>query len=433
MTRTGKVVWAEGMHLGPQHFQMQSRYFEGLLRVHLDALESAPFGLLEMETSAADWLEGTLALRRASGIWPDGVPFQCPEADSAPPPRALDDLVKPGEPEAVIYLATAADRYVRTDTWTPDLLTGGNEQLIATARQSLCWARADELQGRAGFAVLRIQRKPGGGFQMDESFHGPCLRMSAAPALLRALDRVIALMEERARTAPHPRDLSPGATGYSAQGIGQAWFLHTVNSGLANLRRLRHNPQTHPERLYRDLIRLAGALCTFGLDTHPAELPLFDHDEPAPVFARIFAHIREHLQVVAPNNCVPAALRVAGRYMWEGEVPDSRWLSRSRWYLAMRSPIGDAALIDAVPRLVKFCSREFIPKLVDRALPGLPLRYIATPPPALSPRIDRQYFEIDQAGPCWDHLVKTRQFGLYVPGEFGEAEMEVLVLLDIAS
>ncbi len=430
MTKTGKPVWSEGMHMGPQHFQMQSLYFETLLQARAEALEFASYGLLELAVDEAALLDGTLSVRRAVGMWADSLPFQCPEADSLPAPRALDDLIRPGEHDAVIWLAAGPPRFTRSDTLTPDLISGVDEQWVATARQNLRWARAGEVAGAAGFPVLRARRKPGGGFEIDGAFHGPCLRLSAAPALPRALDALIELMESTAQAAPHPRDLTPGASGYSAQGIGQAWFLHTVNSGLASLRRHRRGALAHPERLYRDLARLAGALCTFGLDAHPSDLPLYDHDEPAPVFARLFSHIREHLNLVAPSNCASPVLRAAGKYFHEGEVADSRWVVRSRWYLSMRSPIGDAALIDAVPRLVKFCSREFVPKLVDRALPGLRLRHTTTPPSAISPRIDRQYFEIDQAGPCWEHLVKTGLFGIYVPGEFGEAEIEVAILLE---
>ncbi|MBI4893665.1 MAG: type VI secretion system baseplate subunit TssK [Acidobacteria bacterium] len=429
MTRTGKVVWSEGMHLGPQHFQMQGRYFEGLLQSSLAALECAPVGLLELQIDPAPLLDGILSLHRASGLWPDSTPFLCPDADDLPAPRLLDELVRPGEPSTIICLAAQDDRFQHSESLTPDLLTGDNPQPVVTARQRLCWARLEELGSRPGFPVLAVRRKAGGGFQIDESFHGPCLRLSAAPALLRGLDRLVALLEDRARTAPHPRDLSPGANGYSAQGIGQAWFLHTVNSSLASLRRIRQNASAHPERLYRELARLAGALCTFGLDTHPSDLPLYDHGAPAAVFEALSRHIQEHLQLVAPDNFAMAEIRSAGDCYFEGEVTDARWTSNSRWYLAMRSPMGDSALIDAVPRLVKFCSRDFVPKLVERALPGLPLRHIPTPPPGIAPRIDRQYFELDQVGPCWEHLAKSRRFGIYVPGEFGEAEMEVLILL----
>jgi type VI secretion system protein ImpJ len=83
-----------------------------------------------------------------------------------------------------------------------------------------------------------------------------------------------------------------------------------------------------------------------------------------------------------------------------------------------------------VPRLVKICSKEFVPKLVARALPGLTLRHLPVPPPAISPRVDMQYFAMDKAGACWDHMVATRRLGVYVPGELPEPYIQLLVVLE---
>ena len=39
-----KVVWSEGMYLGPHHFQAQNRYFEDLIQFTTGSLWYAPFG-----------------------------------------------------------------------------------------------------------------------------------------------------------------------------------------------------------------------------------------------------------------------------------------------------------------------------------------------------------------------------------------------------
>jgi type VI secretion system protein ImpJ len=67
---------------------------------------------------------------------------------------------------------------------------------------------------------------------------------------------------------------------------------------------------------------------------------------------------------------------------------------------------------------------------VERALYGLQLSHISVPPPALSPKIEYQYFAIDKSGPCWEHMVKTREVGIYVPGELPDPEIELSVLLE---
>ena len=39
-------------------------------------------------------------------------------------------------------------------------------------------------------------------------------------------------------------------------------------------------------------------------------------------------------------------------------------------------------------------------------------------------------FTISKAGPCWEHIIKTREVGVYIPGEFPDAEPELLVAID---
>src|ERR1700689_4800405 len=46
MNFLSRVVWSEGMYLGPQHFQAQSRYFEDSIKFAISSLWFKPYGLL---------------------------------------------------------------------------------------------------------------------------------------------------------------------------------------------------------------------------------------------------------------------------------------------------------------------------------------------------------------------------------------------------
>jgi type VI secretion system protein ImpJ len=61
---------------------------------------------------------------------------------------------------------------------------------------------------------------------------------------------------------------------------------------------------------------------------------------------------------------------------------------------------------------------------------GLTLTHLPSPPPAIPARVETQYFSVSRDGPFWDHIVQTHRVGIYVPGEFTDAELELLVLLD---
>ena len=49
MKLLSRVVWSEGMYLGPHHFQVQNRYFEDSIRFAASSLWFSSFGLAGVE------------------------------------------------------------------------------------------------------------------------------------------------------------------------------------------------------------------------------------------------------------------------------------------------------------------------------------------------------------------------------------------------
>ncbi|HTP87859.1 MAG TPA: type VI secretion system baseplate subunit TssK [Bryobacteraceae bacterium] len=451
MKTLSRVVWSEGMHLGPHHFQHQSRYFEDVIHFTTTNLWFADYGIAGCQFDADALRNGTLSLIHARGIFPDGLSFHMPETEPLPPPRRMAELFPPmrDSVDVLLTVPTRSERgaicaltpdeigpgvrYIAEPVVRPDENTGIDEKPVLVGRKNIELKLDTEVDdSTVRLPVGRVRRDGSGNFILDQSFIPPCLRVNASDRLMILLRRIVEMLEEKARTVVKPKELAAGTTsGFSAQGISNAWFLHCVNSSVGPLRHLCFSKKPHPEEVFVELSRLAGALCTFGLDSHPSSLPTYTHDKLAECMEALEYHIRTHLELVVPSNCVPIVLKAAARYFWEGEITDQRVLSRSRWIFAIHTKrIGEAELIESTPRLVKICSREFLPKLVSRALPGLRLSHMPVPPPAVSPRLETQYFAVDKAGPCWEHMVTTRQLSIYVPGELPEPEVELMVVLE---
>jgi type VI secretion system protein ImpJ len=207
-------------------------------------------------------------------------------------------------------------------------------------------------------------------------------------------------------------------------------LLHAVNSGLAPLKHLWTAKRSHPRELFLEMSRLGGGLCTFAMDSHPRELPSYNHDRLTETFGALDLHIRRHLETIIPTNCISIPLKPSARYFYEGAITDQRCLNPSRWILAISSKAGDVEVISRTPQILKFCSAQFVPELVRRALPGMTLTHLPTPPPAVSARADCQYFGIARSGGCWEHILSTKRVGAYVPGDLPDAEIELLVVLE---
>src|SRR5947209_19032336 len=91
MKRLQPVIWQKGTALAPQHLQVQDRFLENSLRFQVEALHFRPWGFQTLRLDQDALADGSFSISTASGIFPDGMLFDIPEADPAPPPKPLAD------------------------------------------------------------------------------------------------------------------------------------------------------------------------------------------------------------------------------------------------------------------------------------------------------------------------------------------------------
>ena len=445
-----RVVWSEGMYLGPHHFQTQSRYFEDSMAFLAAGLWREPWGLLHLEFDTKAMRNGTASVLSASGIFPDSLPFEIPNSDPPPPLRNLLDVFPSTDAELPLYLTVPirrdngfdcdlsaspnGSRFSPVQRVLRDETNGIDEREIDLGRKNIRLMTEAELTPEVlSLPVARVLRDGRGHLVCDEEFIPPCLSLSASEPLMLLLRRLLdAVGEKSATVARGARRHGRFEAGTGALDVANYWFLHALHSALPPLQHLVSTRHAHPEAVFIELSRLAGALCTFAVDSDPRQLPAYDHRDPGPAFRALDAHIRRHLEIVVPSNTIALDFQPVEPYMYAAEVLDERCLRRARWILGMRSTLGESDLLRLTPKLVKVCSSKFVPELVKRALPGLTLTHLPVPPAAIRAEADMQYFSIEIAGPCWEHILQTRRVGIYIPGEISGPEFELTVKVETA-
>jgi type VI secretion system protein ImpJ len=98
-------------------------------------------------------------------------------------------------------------------------------------------------------------------------------------------------------------------------------------------------------------------------------------------------------------------------------------------YLAFTADVSQADLIARTPQLVKLCSADLIDHLVQRALPGIPLAHVITPPSTIPVKLNYQYFGLNQSGGAWEAVLRARNLAAYVPGDFPNPQLELIIVL----
>jgi type VI secretion system protein ImpJ len=450
MKLLSKIVWSEGMYLAPQHFQAQNRYFEDSLYFATSNLWDEIYGFAACEIDADALQNGILSLIHARGIFEDGLAFDMPECDRLPQPRSFGELFSPTADHLTLCLAVPRrvpdgknvqlenasgqnSRYACQVETLHDENTGRDEKPVTLGRKNMGLVVDSEVTPVfLALPIVRVIRDGAGHFAADPAFIPPCLKVSASPRLMSLLNRLVEILEEKSRMVSREQEQAQGRfqAGLSARHVSQFWFLHAINSSLTPLRHILLSKHGHPEELFREMSRLAGALCTFSLESQLRSLPAYDHRHLDRCFDALDDHIRRHLEIVVPAQAIVIPLRPTVRYFYEAEIVDQRCLGRARWILDIHSPVSENDLIVKTPQLVKMCSAKFIPDLVKRAMAGLNLTHLQVPPSAIATKVDSQYFSVNRAGPCWEHIVQTRKVGVYVPGELPSPEMELIVILD---
>jgi type VI secretion system protein ImpJ len=383
-------------------------------------------------------------------MFSDGMVFNMPESDMLPPPRPIAELFPPMRDSITVLLGIPPrrpdgfncalengqtisrfePRYVAEARVLHDENTGSDERSIRMGRKNLRLVLDTEPAGDLlTLPLARVVRDGSSHFTYDPQFIPPLIEIHASEGLALLLQRLLEILQEKSSAIT--RDRGPaGAARLASSEIASFWQLHAVNSAMAPLQHLLSAKRGHPEELFLELSRLAGALCTFKLGSHPRDLPQYDHDDLSSCFNALDRHIREHLEIIVPTHYVSIPLNPAETYFYHGEIADQRCLGRSQWILGLRARMGEAELMVKTPSLVKLCSSQFVRRLVEHALPGLELKHLPTPPAAIRATVETQYFLISRSGPCWDHIMKTRSVGLYIPGDIPQPEIELLVVLE---
>ena len=450
MKLLSKLVWAEGMYLSPHHFQAQNRIFEESAYFATSKLWNNAYGFADYQFDADALRNGTVALLYARGIFEDGLAFDMPESDPLPEPCNIGERFSPTADHLTVALAVPCwfpdgqncnldnvsdenTRYSRIVEMRHDENTGRDEKPVPLGRKNIRLVLdGGDAENLLVLPLARVVRDGSGHFIYDAKFVAPSVRISSSQYVTDMLQRLVQILEEKSAVVSQEQQQSVGKfqSGMSARHVSQFWFLHAINSSLTPLRHLLLSKHGHPEELFNEMSRLAGALCTFGMETHPRSLPAYDHRAPGSCFNALDEHIRRHLDIVVPSQTISIPLKTVERYFYEGEIKDQRCFGRSRWILGIQSPVGEADLISRTTQLVKVCSAKFVRELVRRALPGLGLTHLQVPPSAVAAKVDSQYFAISRTGPCWESLMQIRNVGVYVPGELPSPEMELIVLLE---
>jgi type VI secretion system protein ImpJ len=449
MKRLQPVIWMKGTFLSPHHLQTQDRFIESTLQFQTEALSFAPWGFRHLKINEESLTAGYFAISSASGIFPDGLVFDMPDADPLPAPKLLADSFEQDQQTLDLYLAiphyrergvnvammnSKTDaRYSAEIALLRDENTGLAEKPVQVARKNFRYLLEGESQQHSSvLRVARVRRSAAGMYSLEPRFAPPLLDLVASNFLISILRRLVEILAAKSsQLAGSRRQKNLSLAEFGTSDIANFWLLYTINSHFPLMQHIFESRRGHPERLYEEMLSLAGCLTTFSTNIHPRDLPKYDHDDPARCFGELDEKLRLLLDTVIPSNFVSLQLKLTNPSIYAASLAEDRYLQDTKMYLAIRSETNEADTIAKAPFLVKVCSASHIEHLVRNALQGVPLTHIPRPPSVIPVKMNYQYFSLNQSGAAWEAITRARNIAAYVPGDFPNPQIELFILLPV--
>ncbi|MFC1716173.1 type VI secretion system baseplate subunit TssK [Candidatus Poribacteria bacterium] len=452
MAQYHKIVWSEGMFLGPHHFQQWDRYQEDILNLRLKSVMPLYWGLIDLEINRETLENGTFMLLSCHGILPNGQYVNAPEADEAPPGRTIEDHFDASLESLDVYLAIPAYRpgspncrlednsdsvetqYSRGFIQIVDENTGDNEREIPVAKKRLKILFAGEvLDAHDYIKIAELERTPTGAIVIKNSYIPTCLAVTASPRLVAMVRRLIENLTSKSdELRDQFRERGGGAYEFGAADVSNLWVFQTINSFIPDLNHFYSTERGHPEQLFRLLARFAGALTVFSVNIRPVNLPVYDHKDLSRCFGELEEAIEELLRLLGPTAARYALipLKEARESIYEGTIADYLLTPSYKFYLSVKGE-GDAGdLITELPRRVKIASGKDVDFLIGKALRGIALSYIPTPPTAIPRKAGCSYFNLDPRSEFWNEVQQSKILAIYLPDTFRSVELELMAVED---
>ena len=442
MDQWSKTVWSEGMFLSPHHFQQWDAHYSHLLDARLHALHDFPYGILDFSLDPDGLTNGQVTVTSFKAVMPDGLLVSMPGQDLLPAGRSLEQAFTPSLHHLDIFvgvpliqsdsancrLGTAPSarpqRYVSEFIKTPDHNTGENIREIAVARTQGClFFGHEEMASYTAIKVAEVERVPRGTYALREAYVPPCLAVSASSSLMKLLRGLLEILFAKRNTlVAHQRPA--GELGM----VDMAKFslLHTVNAYLPVLAHFARSGNVHPETLYLALARMVGELSSVSAEIDPREIPAYQHTNLTDTFRRLELSIRKVVEGLTTTNYVTVALTHVRENLWSGPVTDQGLLKSGEFFLVASGEMPDEQLREIVPKRLKVGGAEDLDLIVNRALPGVRLTYVARPPSVLPVRPDSTYFRLENQGEFWEGIGRSQAISVSVPSVLKGVKIEIL-------
>ena len=450
MSWYNKVAWSEGLFLRPQLFQQQERYLEHLAHKRASPLSPFFWGFSHYGIDAESLSLGKVVLSSAAGIFADGTPFDAPGQTLTPAPLTI----RPEHLDQVIFLAVpirtpnseetsfeepgvvsaSLARFSVFDTELRDANSiGQGPKPVQLSQLRLRLLPQRELTDAwIGLPLTRITTlRSDGSIAIDPHLIPPVAGYGASALLSSWVTNLHGLCRLRAESLAGRLSGNDGKSSEAAE-VSDFLLLQILNRSEPLLAHWLRVTETSPEQIYMLLRTMSGELATFvrASTRRPLSHPPYQHADPYLSFKDLVADVQALLNDVLVRSAqnIPLESRANGVRVASIDPSELQGFSSLVFAVAAHVPVDQLA--SQFPERCKVGPSDRLHELIRSHLPGIPLQTLPVPPRQIPFNAGFVYFQIDQRGPLWEHLLKHGGLAMHLAGEFPGMQMELWGIRD---
>ncbi|MFP4165093.1 MAG: type VI secretion system baseplate subunit TssK [Chitinispirillaceae bacterium] len=447
MYSNDKVIWKEGLFLQPQHFQQSERYLLSSMQARFSAYNQFYYGFLQYEINADALANNTFALSCGKGIMPDGTSFSFPESGIVPHSRSFAEQFSHDQMSLDVFLAlpqatpgratvgetdacSANTRYQSSTQTVTDEAFGQQKKELELAKANFTILFGNESRDNfSSLPVARLVRTASGQIGLDKNFVPPVLSLGAANLICDQLRSLLEMLLAKSSALGQGRkQLKGGFAEFASTEITPLALLQTINTYTPLINHYYNSSGVHPYDLYRLLLEFSGALCTFSAERSVASLPQYQHSAPFKTFQQLIFHVRDVLGADISAGCTQIPFSEISPATYLASVSDQKLFDVASFYLGVQADMSQKELIMGCLSRIKISPRNQLDTLIQSAMPGLPIMYVADPPSDLSSKPGFIYFSLNQNHALWDGIKATGALAFYFPNDFPNLKIELMAV-----
>ncbi|MBW2600817.1 MAG: type VI secretion system baseplate subunit TssK [Deltaproteobacteria bacterium] len=454
------LFWHQGLFLQPQHFQLEDLRFQSLLEPFFKFIQPHFWGAGNHEIQRASLGTGTFNLLSGEFLFPDMTYAVLPD-NAVIQARSFDEAwVEGGKPFTVFVglkkwneagenvtvlpklenLSDVTTRFVTTadPEEVSDLHQGGPPAQVKKLNYCLkvFWeTERDQLGDYVLLPIAQLERA-GEEIELLEGFVPPCVNIAGSTWLVKLVEEVRDQIASRAhQLEAYKSQRGIHTAEFGSRDMVYLLALRSLNRYVPTLSHITKSQQVHPWAVFGILRQLIGELSTFSdsinvmgeLEDGTQIVPNYDHHGLGKCFSSAQGLITQLLDEITAGPEYVMELLFDGTY-YGAELSPAIFEGRNRFYLVFETEKDPETVLESLETIAKLGSRESLPILIARALPGIKLQHLPVPPQELPRRVRSVYFQIDHHSDQWAQVQKANNLALYWDTAPEDLKVELMVV-----